>query len=406
MQKEPLRFHKYPVLSAGILCLLIFILVACGGGSGGSSSPATNNHSASSNSSKDKSGGLDNGTSSAAIKLGNQPCPAAVSSPTHWDPIVPTQANLNKVESVTCANLLGVADLQALVTVRSNGSASLDAYVYDKITSPSPTKVFMLMNLQKGDIKISGYNTLITAEVDPTSSVNQGQANAGLTADLHREFKWSDGARTLVPVAFPGLFPDTTRYAAEADQQDVNQGHQPWKLDAGQVAVAFADNVKLLQWTNNAQASVVSGGGQHDENAVVNVKSPYAGAGTIKVSMSRLENNANGGIWIVTDVTTDGMSISTPVKNDGVHSPVAVSGKGNAFEGRIGKIFVLNHLYDAVGNVGVTGSPGNGNATFSVNVPYSGTFRGGAEDGLVVLYSYSNADGTISGVAVVKVLLG
>src|SRR2546429_6142757 len=160
------------------------------------------------------------------------------------------------------------------------------------------------MGLYKGEVKISSYNTLLTAEVDQDSRVNKGKSDAEFILDLSREFKWSDSAGTLVPIAYPGIFPDITRYQAESDQQAVNQGNAPWKLDAAMVASNFATT--LLKWPNSSPATIVSGGGQNNENAVVSVKNPKPGGGTIKLTMDRLENNTNGGIWIITNAVSDG----------------------------------------------------------------------------------------------------
>ncbi|HEY6406397.1 MAG TPA: Gmad2 immunoglobulin-like domain-containing protein, partial [Ktedonobacteraceae bacterium] len=256
------------------------------------------------------------------------------------------------------------------------------------------------------DAKISGYNTLMTAEVDVNSSINVGQANANLTQDLFREFKWSDSAGTLVPVAFPGIFPDLTRYQAEVEQAKVNQGRQPWKLSATLTAQALAASQSLLKWNPNAPATVVSGGGNHDINAVVKVKSTSPGGGTIIVTMSRLEQNSNGGIWEATSVTTDGMSITVPQDRDRLTSPVTVKGTGNAFEGKIGKVFVLDHLYTDIGHNDANGASGNGSTTFSSSVTYNSTFKSGIQEGVVALYSYSNADSSIAGAVMVKEMLG
>jgi len=157
---------------------------------------------------------------------------------------------------------MGNPSLQALVTVRSDGTAAtLDVYVYNHITDPTPTQIFKLQGLYKGGAKISGYNTVMTAEVDGNSSVNKNvNTNAALTVYLFREFKWSDATGTMVPVSFPGIFPDLTRYQAEIDQGQVNQGHDPWKLSAAQSATTLATT--LLKWPTNAQATIVSGGGQ------------------------------------------------------------------------------------------------------------------------------------------------
>ncbi len=232
--------------SVTLFLLITLALAACSGPGGGSGSTSTPTVSTTTTAGK----ATVTPTTTPQIQLGTQPCPDAVKAPAHWDAIIPTQANVNKVESVLCGNLVGNASLQALVTVRANGTgAILDVYVYNHITDPNPAQIFKLQNLYKGDARISGYNTVLTAEVDQASSVNKNStSNAALVQDLFREFKWSDGAGTLVPVTFPGIFPDLTRYQAEAAQQEVNQGHQPWRLSATQTAQALAASTNLLKW--------------------------------------------------------------------------------------------------------------------------------------------------------------
>ncbi|GAC1347140.1 MAG: hypothetical protein NVSMB27_11920 [Ktedonobacteraceae bacterium] len=391
--------HKHLIVS--FVLLATFMLVACSS-FGGSSTPTNTASSPTATSSGSTAATT---TTTPLIGLGTQPCPDAVKDPAHWTAIIaPTTGS--HVESVTCANLTGTPTLQALVTVRSDGTgAILDIHVYSHITDPNPNQLFQLQNLYKGDARISGYNTVMTAEVDANSSVNKGQANANLTLDLFREFKWSDGAGTLVPVAFPGIFPDLTRYQAETAQAQVNQGHQPWRLSATQTAQALAASQSLLKWNPNAPATIVSGGGSHDLNAVVNVKSTSPGGGTMRVTMSRLEQNTNGGIWEATSVTTAGMSITAPLDRDRLSSPAAVTGTGNAFEGKIGRVIVLDHLYTNIGLADATGAIGNGNTTFSASVTYTSSFKTGIQEGVVVLYSYSNADGSIAGAVMVKEML-
>ncbi len=386
-----------------LLIIFSFFLAACGAGSGNNTSNPTGTGGSTTNATSTK---ITDATPTPPVILGTQPCPASVSNPTHWDPIIPTKANLSKVESVSCANLMGKSSLQALVNERINGTGSfLNIYVYDNITSATPKKIFTLQGLEHSDAKISGYNTITTGEVDEQSSVNKSvTSNAGLMRDLYREFKWSDSAGTFVPTAFPGIFPDLTRYQAEADQQQVNQGQQPWKLDATMSANALA--VTLLKWSTSAPATIVSGGGQHDTTAVVNVKSTHPGAGTIQITMARLEGNANGGIWIATSITSVGMAITAPEKLSTLTSPTTVAGKGNAFEGKIGTVTILDHTYTDIGHADANGAVGNGNTTFTASVNFTSSFKSGTQEGIVALYSYSNADGSIAGAVMVKVLLG
>lgn len=402
MQKRFLSSYKRLCLT--LFLSLVFMLAACSATNGGDSTSSGGSTPATGRRSTATVGSGTVSATTAEVQLGPQPCPAAVSDPSHWDPIIHTQSGVNQVARVSCANLIGTSSLQALILVGYSGTGHIvDVYVYNNITSPSPQELFKLQGLYKGDAKISRYNTILTAEVDQGSKVNAGQPNAALTVDLFREFKWSTGAGTFVPVSFPGIFPDLTRYQAEDDQQQVDQGHQSWKLDADLIANALA--VNLLHWPTNAQTTIVSGGGQHDANAVVAVRSPSLGGGTIKVTLSRLEGNADGGIWETTAVETDGMSITSPQSRNRLTSPVAVVGTGNAFEGKIGVATVLDHLYNGIGHADATGAISNGLTKFSVNVSYNSSFKGGAQEGIVALYSYSNADGSIAGAVMLKELL-
>lgn len=394
-----LHYVKSLLIGISLVLLLTFTLAACGGSSNsGGATPTTQ---------ATTPGGGTTATASPAIGLGPQSCPDAVKAPAHWDAIIPTQNGVTKVENVTCGNLIGNPALQALVTVRYQGTGqNLDVYVYSDITGPNPTQLFKLQNLYKGNAKISGYNTVLTSEVDQNSSINAGKTNAELTLDLFREFKWSDGAGTLVPVSFPGMYPDLTRYQAENDQAQVNQGQDPWKLNAVQVANHMAADPHLLNWPSNAPTTVVSGGGSSDSDAVVTVQNPAPAGNTIKVSLQRLEGNTNGGIWEVISVTSDGMSITSPQSRDLLTSPVKVTGTGNAFEAVIGTVAILDHVYTDIGHASARGAIGNGNTTFSTTVPYTSTFKGGSQEGIVVLFAANNAGSGPAAMVMVKELLG
>jgi len=324
-----------------------------------------------------------------------------VSAPSYWDALIPTQPNVSKVEGVTCGYLTGTPMLQALVTVRYTGTGSiLDVYVYTNITSPSPAQLFKLQGLYRGDAKISNYNTVITAEVDQNSSVNKGQPEANLTQDLFREFNTA----SFAPVSFPGIFPDLTRFQAERDQAQVNQGQDSWKLQPEQVAAHFATSQQLLNWPNET-ATIVSGGGSGDVAAVMSVKNNDAGGGSVTLTMQRLEGNTNGGIWEIVGVTSAGLSITTPASRDILTNPVKVSGSGNAFEGTIGKIVVLDHTLAVIGQVAASGASGNGVTTFSTSVPYTSTFKTGMQDGIVVLYGQNASGGSYAAAVMEKELM-
>lgn len=389
---EDTKMGKRLFLQAGVLCGLIILLTACASGGSGTQRQPTTVPTASAGAASPIV------SPSPGISLGPQTCPVAVQDPAHWEPIIPTQPGTTKVQSVTCGYLKGVPSLQALVTVlHSDTSKTLDVYVYDNLTGATPNQIFKLENLAMGTAKISGYNSVLTAEADLATKQTDN------ATQLCREFKWSDGTGTLVQVAFPGIFPDLTRFQAEEDQAQVNQGHQPWKLSATKTAQALGAN--LWQWDANAPATLVSGGGPHDVQAVVNLKNTGPASMGVTINLSRLEGNTNGGIWIVTDVEANGLSITQPQTGSIIHSSTTVTGTGNAFEAVIGKVSILDYQYATIGQATARGATGNGNTTFTTKVTTQPSFKNGAQEGLVMLTETSNATGGIAGAVIVKVLL-
>ncbi|GCE25749.1 hypothetical protein KDA_12330 [Dictyobacter alpinus] len=401
-ENGPYSLHRL-LKHMALIFMLSFMLTACTFGIGNNTTTANPTSKASSITPTAQA----TATATPSIQLGKQTCPKAVSNASYWEPKIPTQAATSQVENIICANLMGRTTLQALISVRHKDSTHvLDLHLYDNITDPNPKEIFQLTGLYKGETRVSVYNTVLTSEVNKNSPQNQKLTATTMVNDLQREFKWSDGKQTLVPVTFPGLFPSTTRYQAEDDQQEVNQGREAWKLSATKMATTFVASPQLLGWHNGTKATIISGGGEKDVEAVVKVEnSAPADKKTATITMTRLENNANGGIWIVTKASCDGLNIDSPEPQSLLKSPVTATGTGAAFEGVIGKIMVFDSHYNMLGTADVQGKQGNGNASFSTNITYTPTFKTGSEDGTLVLFSYSNADGSVTGIAIVKQLL-
>ncbi len=339
------------------------------------------------------------------VALGPLSCPATVNNATFWAAFLPVLQQGAQVERVSCGNLLGKPSIQALVTVRLNAQDTMrptcNVYVFDQITSPRPVLLFKVEGLFDGNARASRISTILIAQIDRHSSINQGQPEAAMEIDLYREFQWVEGARTFVQVSYPGIFPDLTRYQAELDQAQGNQGENAWKYDAAKVAQALA--VKLLKWSATSQTMVVSGGGPQDVDAVVRVQSTSPDHPTITVTLSRHEDKPNA-IWEVTAVS-DGslMTITSPQGGDRIKSPLTVTGTGSAFEGDVGSVFVLDHLYSEIGHArGIPAS--NGQTSFTATVPYTTSFQG-VQEGVLAFYRYSEADGAIAGVVMQKVLI-
>ncbi len=342
------------------------------------------------------------------VQSGQRP---GVKDPAYWDPIIGTQSGVNKVESVSLANIMDTPALQALVTVRYTGTdARLDVYVFNNISSAKPTQVFKLPDLVKGDAKISGYNTVMTAEVDKSSTLNAGKPVSAMTPDLFREFDWSASKGTLVQTAFPGIFPDLTRYQAEADQALVNQGHDTWKNDPQAVAKALA--AQFFGWQRTLTTKVLSGGGSQDVDATVQVQeAPVQGGPTLSpsaiVTLSRLQGNTHN-MWVAIGVE-DGTALTlTNIQPKSlIASPVKLEGKGSAFENTVGMAYILDHLYTKVGQAIVTGKtgPGMGIVTYSTQVSYDTSFKQGPQEGIVEVQWNPPIEADPQVAVMVKVLL-
>jgi len=342
------------------------------------------------------------------VQSGQRP---GVKDPAYWDPIIGTQSGVNKVESVSLANIMNTSALQALVTVRYTGTdARLDVYVFNNINSAKPTQLFKLQDLVKGDAKISGYNTVMTAEVDKNSTLNAGKSISAMTPDLFREFAWSASDGTLVQAAFPGIFPDLTRYQAEASQALVNQGQDTWKNDPQAVAKALA--VKFFGWQRTLTTKVLSGGGPQDVDATVQVQeAPMQGgpqqSPSAIVTLSRLQGNTHN-MWVAIGVK-DGTALTlTSIQPKSlIASPVKLEGKGSAFENTVGMAYILDHLYSKVGQAIVTGKigPGMGTVTYSTQVSYDTSFKQGPQEGIVEVQLTSPIEAGPQTAVMVKVLL-
>ena len=393
-------------IGSGLLVMLFLmpVLAACGAGSGTTpGSPTTASASATPGSTSTATNST-NPTGTPVVSLGVQPCPDNTGNPAYWQAIIGNAGGPLKVQSVSCAHMTGNTSFQALVTgQRSNAGPTLDVYVFNNITSAAPTKIFQALGLVKGAAKISHYSTVMTAQADELSALNAGKPESAMTADLFREFKWSASAGKLVQTVFPGIFPDLTRWQAEDDQASVNAGHQPWKLSATQVADALV--VSLLDWSASSPTTLLSGGGVQDVGAVVRVRNNLPVSGTLLVTLSRLEGNTSGGIWEAIAVKVDGMSITSPDPLSVLSNPVSVKGTGNAFEGVIGHVIVLDHLYHSLGQANATGVAGMGQTTFSTSLSYQTTFPAGVQEGVLVLSAPSNANGSIAAAVMQKVLI-
>lgn len=332
---------------------------------------------------------------------GEQDCPAPIQEISYWSTILTTEGEIGRIH---CAHLRGDDTLQAVILVGYEGTGKyIDVYVYDHITEGVPQEILKLESLAVGDVKISAHSTLLTAEVDTESEINQGQPTIALQVDLFREFGWDSATSTLVPVAYPGFYPDMTRWQAVESQSLVESGSDAWRLDINEVVTRYAD--EALGWSDPT-VEVVSGGSESDTEALVNVTTDAPGSYALNVTLTRFQG-IPGNIWAITRVESEasGTTIATPQEYESLSSPVSVEGMTRAFEGHGGEVYVFDHLYEIIGSEPVVPAEGNGEVSYTASVNYTSTFVNGHQEGILALITESNADGGLASAVMIKVLL-
>ena len=186
------------------------------------------------------------------------------------------------------------------------------------------------------------------------------------------------------------------------------RGYDTWKNDAALVAKALAS--ESFKWTRTVTTKVLSGGGPQDVYATVQVQEPPVAGGpkfspTAYVTLSRLEGNTHN-MWVAIAVKDDANTLTNITARSLVASPVIFQGKGGAFEGTIGQAYILDQLYNPIGQALVTGTPAMANnASYSTAVSYVSSFKAGAQEGVVQVLFTTPIEANPSTTVMVKVLL-
>jgi hypothetical protein len=263
-----------------------------------------------------------------------------------------------------------------------------------------------MKGLVLGAARISPANTLLTAQAPGVADLSNAQARAGgLVQDVFREFKWSASARTFAQVVYAGMFPDLTRWQAEADQAQVSAGRDSWKLDPMKTAEQFVH--AFIRWPLDSPATLVSGGGAQDSQAVVKVASPNPLRPTVTLTLQRFDEVTLNGIWEVTVVQGESwQTMTAPQSGATVTSPVMVTGTGRAFEANAGTVYAFDRLYAQIGKARADASIGMGFSPFTSRLEYASDFQGGAQEGILAAFDdESGQGGPIATAVMIKVLL-
>jgi hypothetical protein len=255
----------------------------------------------------------------------------------------------------------------ALVQVMSTDAQhTLDLYIYGCTMhkqTPTMTLLFQKQNLLQGVANVSLANTLITGQLDTSLSNELSTTVEPTQQNVYREYTWQNGS--FVQVEFPGLYPVNSRGAAEALQQEANNGQTfPWN---DPLATAEQMAKDIFQWSDSDPQDAL----QDNDGTTAHVVLFHAQSQMqVTVTLTRLVQPNATGLWFVTGAKTTGITINQAGFPLPVTSPIAIQGTMTVTDGSI-TANLFDHLLNPVQMVNTPTFSVTSDGTYSGSVLYN-----------------------------------
>jgi hypothetical protein len=289
------------------------------------------------------------------------------------------QAGSEQLAAVEVVSQLDGGQPASLVQVTHNdGQHTLDVYVFGCVMhgkKPQLTTLFAQSGLPQGTVEVSNVNTLITGTPDSTIAADASAFLLPLQQNIYREYTWQNG--TFNRVAFPGLYPVTSRAEAEALQQDADSGQTlPWN---DPLATAEELSRDVFKWpTVDARDTVLSNDGITAQVQLFQAN-PHL---TVNVTLQRLLQHDNKGLWFVVAAYTTGVTLGlagqkrTTLPQDistqtMLHSPIQLSGTSVLADGSTSTT-LFDHTLTAIASATTIPLQVSADGTYTGSLAYSG----------------------------------
>ncbi len=314
---------------------------------------------------------------------------------TDYTQVVHLQSETETIGAVELVNQLAGAQSVAMVQVTSNNAQhTLAVYIFGctmQQHTPRLTTLFSQHGLVQGTVEVSMAHTLVLGSLDTSLSTQQLALVQPLQQNIYREYSWHNG--TFIQVPFPSLYPVTSRSEAEQLQQQANSGQsgQPGQLIPWSNPLATAEQMAkdILKWPLiSSRDTVVSNNGT---TAQVNLfqQNPQM---EVVVTLSRLIQQTNGGLWFVTAAHTNGLALKQVPGS--ITSPLLIQGTGALADGQTTAILFDHTLSPmAIGSSRLLAVDANGN--FNGSLTYTNSNVG--QSGLLLIQSLPPSGSTEMG---------
>ncbi len=302
------------------------------------------------------------------------------------------QADTEQLAAVEIVSQLDGGQPASLVQVIHNDTQhTLDVYVFGCMMhgkKPQLIPLFAQNGLSQGSIEISQANTLITGALDTAITADASAFLQPQQQNIYREYAWQNGA--FRRVAFPGLYPVTSRVEAEALQQEADSGQTlPWN---DPLATAEELSRDVFKWqTVDARDEILSNNGITAQ-AQLYQDNPHM---LVTVTLLRLLQHDSKGLWFVVSAHTTGITLGlagqkpTTLPQDTsvqtlLHSPIVLSGTSVLTDGSTSAT-LFDHTINPI--TGAIDTPLNVNVdgTYTGSLAYSGIIHD--QQGLLLIES-------------------
>lgn len=289
------------------------------------------------------------------------------------------QAGSEQLAALEFVSQLDGGQPASLAQVTHNDAQhTLDVYVFGCVMrgkKPQLTSMFSQSGLLQGTVEVSKANTLITGTLDTTIAADASAFLQPLQQNIYREYAWQNG--TFNRVAFPALYPVTSRPEAETLQQEANSGQTlPWN---DPLATAEELSRDIFKWpTVDAHNTVISNDGITAQVQLFQNKPHMA----VNVTLQRLLQHDNKGLWFVVAAHTAGITLGLAGQSRTtspqdispqtmLHSPIQLSGTSVLADGSTSAT-LFDHTLTAISSAAKIPLSVSAGGTYTGSLAYSG----------------------------------
>lgn len=319
---------------------------------------------------------------------------------TDYTQMVHLQSKTQEMGAVQFVNqLVGGQPATLVQVVNTNAQNTLDVYIYGCTQQQSPhlVSLFSQHGLPQGTASVSASNTLILGQLDTNLSPQAAALVQPLQQNIYREYRWLNGA--FVQVAYPSLYPVTSRSEAEALQQQANSGQSlPW---SDPLATAEQMAKDIFKWPGNSSQDSIANNNGVTAQVQLFQQNPSL---QITVTLERLVQHNNTGLWFVTSATSSGMTLAQPQNGTSISSPVTIKGTGGLADGQT-TATLFDHTYTPLSLLNNPTLSADSTGTFNGMLFYSNNAP--HQEGLLLIQSSPPTGSTEMGqLVLIKVLIG